>query len=68
MIERCVRGGEEARVLKRLPMKMAIFDSRVVMYALVDPVSKQTSLTSQIVEHPALAEPEDSIPDLVGTG
>jgi sugar-specific transcriptional regulator TrmB len=56
MIDRCARGGEEARVLKKLPMKMAIFDSRIVMYALVDPVSKQTSLTSQIVEHPALAE------------
>jgi sugar-specific transcriptional regulator TrmB len=56
MIERCARGGEEARVLKKLPMKMAIFDSRIVMYALVDPVSKETSLTSQIVEHPALAE------------
>jgi len=56
MINRCARSGEEARVLKKLPMKMAIFDSRIVVYALVDPVSKQTSLTSQIVEHPALAQ------------
>lgn len=47
---------EEATVLKGLPMKIAIFDSRIVIFALEDPVSKQTSLTSQIVEHPALAE------------
>jgi DNA-binding MarR family transcriptional regulator len=56
MIERCARGGEEARVLQKLPMKMAIFDSRIVIYVLEDPVSKQPSLTTQIVEHRALAE------------
>jgi len=48
--------GDHVRVVEELPMKMAIFDSRVVMYALPDPVSKQISLTSQIVEHPALAK------------
>jgi sugar-specific transcriptional regulator TrmB len=55
-IDRAVRAGEEARVLKELPMKMAIFDSKIVLFALADPVSKQISLTSQIVEHPALAK------------
>jgi len=56
MIKRSVRAGEEARVLKKLPMKMAIFDSRIVICALEDPVSKKPSLTTQIVEHRALAE------------
>jgi len=48
--------GEESRAIKRLPMKMVIFDERIALFALQDPVSKQISLTSQIVEHPALAE------------
>jgi len=56
VIDRAARGGEEARVLKNLPMKMAIFDSRIVIYVLEDPVSKQPSLTTQIVEHRALAQ------------
>jgi sugar-specific transcriptional regulator TrmB len=56
LIDVGVRAGEEARVIDELPMKMAIFDSRIVMCALADPVSGQISLTSQIVEHPALAK------------
>jgi len=55
-IKRAVTAGEQARVLDDLPMKMAIFDSKIVLFALADPVSKQISLTSQIVEHPALAK------------
>lgn len=48
--------GEESRVIKRLPMKMVIFDEKIALFALQDPVSREISLTSQIVEHPALAE------------
>jgi sugar-specific transcriptional regulator TrmB len=57
MIDRGIRAGGDVkvRVVKELPMKMAIFDSGIVIYALADPVSKQTSLTSQVVEHPDLA-------------
>ena len=54
-IQRAVRAGEEARVLKELPMKMAIFDSRIVTYTLEDPLSQHASLTAQVVEHRALA-------------
>jgi sugar-specific transcriptional regulator TrmB len=54
-IKGAVRAGEEARVLKDVPMKMAILDSRIVLFALADPVSKEPSLTSQIVEHRDLA-------------
>jgi sugar-specific transcriptional regulator TrmB len=56
MINGAVRAGEEARVSKELPMKMAIFDERIVLLALEDPVSKQPSFTTQIVEHRPLAK------------
>jgi len=47
--------GEEARVIDKLPMKMAIFDKKTVLLALEDPVSKELSLTTQVIEHRALA-------------
>jgi len=55
-IDANVKYGEEAGVIKELPMKMAIFDSRIVLFALEDPISKQPSLTAQVIEHRALAE------------
>jgi sugar-specific transcriptional regulator TrmB len=55
-INAAVKEGEKARVIEELPMKMAIFDSRIVIMGLVDPTSKGTSLTTQIVEHPDLAK------------
>ncbi len=56
MIERAVRAGEEARVINELPMKAAIFDSRIVLCTLEDPVLDQPSFTAHVVEHPALAK------------
>lgn len=47
--------GEEARVIEELPMKMAIFDEKIVMIPLEDPISVATSFTAQIVAHRALA-------------
>jgi sugar-specific transcriptional regulator TrmB len=55
-IDEAVKAGEEARVMKKLPMKMVIVDRKVVILALADPVSKRTSLTTQIVEHRDLAD------------
>lgn len=55
-LKRAVKAGEEARVIAELPMKMAIFDSRIVMYVLEDPLWKQKSFTTQVVEHRALAK------------
>lgn len=56
-IDMAVKHGEEARVIKKLPMKMTIIDEKIVMLALVDNIfkSKQPSLTTQIVEHRDLA-------------
>jgi len=56
VIERAVRAGEEARVIKQLPMKMSIYDGKIVMSFLEDPVLRKTSLTALIVEHRALAK------------
>ena len=56
IIEAAVERGEEARVIKELPVKMAIYDERIALFALQDPVSKESSLTSQVVEHEALAK------------
>jgi hypothetical protein len=47
---------EEATLLKGLPMKIAIFGSRILIYALKDPVSEHTSVTTQIAEHHALVK------------
>ena len=48
-------GGEQAWVLRKLPMKMALFDATIVILALEDPVPKQT-LTTQLAEHCPLAK------------
>jgi len=48
-------GGEQASVLRKLPMKMALFDATIVIPALEDPVPKQT-LTTQLAEHRTLAK------------
>lgn len=48
--------GEESRVIANLPMKMAVFDERIVMLPLKDPVSSDTSFTTQVVSHASLAK------------
>jgi sugar-specific transcriptional regulator TrmB len=47
---------EEVKVIEKLPMKLFIFDNRIVMFALEDPVQDRLSLTMLVVEHPILAE------------
>jgi sugar-specific transcriptional regulator TrmB len=55
-MDTAAKHGEECRVIKELPMKMAIFDEEIVMLTLEDPVSERTSLTTQIVQHRTLAK------------
>ena len=50
-----VSAGEEARVIKELPMKMAIFDEKITMFALNDPISLKPSITTMIIIHPSFA-------------
>ena len=44
--------GEEVRLVKELPMKLAVCDERLVMFTLNDRVALKSSLTTMIIEHP----------------
>lgn len=55
IIESYVDTGEEARIIKKLPMKLVISDENITMFALNDPVSLQESITTLIVNHPSFA-------------
>jgi sugar-specific transcriptional regulator TrmB len=55
LIETAVKNGEEARVLEHLPMKMAIFDEKTLVFALEDPILGESSLTTLVIKHRALA-------------
>jgi sugar-specific transcriptional regulator TrmB len=48
--------GEEARVTDEIPMKMMIFDEKVVVFTLEDPLLHKPSTTTQIIEHRSLAK------------
>ncbi len=48
--------GEEIRITKELPMKLAVIDSRIAMLMLVDKLSKTNKFTTMIIEHPDLAK------------
>jgi HTH-type transcriptional regulator, sugar sensing transcriptional regulator len=54
-VRRFVEIGEQARFVPELPMKLAIIDERIVMFALPDPIAGRDDLTSVIIEHAALA-------------
>ncbi len=54
-IDFAVKAGEKARVVKRLPLKMAIFDERIVMITLEDPILKRPSITTLCIQHESLA-------------
>jgi len=48
--------GEEVKVYKELPMKLAIIDGTITMISLADRISMKPELTSMIVNHPSLAD------------
>lgn len=47
--------GEQARIIKELPMKLLICDEKITMLALNDTVSLKPSITTMIVNHPSFA-------------
>ncbi len=55
IISSSIDEGEEARIVKELPMKMAIFDEKITMFALNDPISLKPDITSMIIIHPSFA-------------
>jgi hypothetical protein len=48
--------GEQARIVDEIPMKMMIFDEKIVVFTLEDPVLHQASQTTQIIEHRSLGK------------
>jgi sugar-specific transcriptional regulator TrmB len=48
--------GVEVRQVEKVPMKMAVMDSRTGMLALLDPVITKPSWTSVVFEHEGMAE------------
>lgn len=56
IISSWIASGEEARIVEELPVKMAIFDERITMISLNDPISLKPSLTTMIVNHPSFAK------------
>ncbi len=46
---------EEARIIKELPMKLAINDMNTTIFVLEDKITMQPSMTTIVVEHPAFA-------------
>jgi sugar-specific transcriptional regulator TrmB len=55
-IRKFIDTGEHARVVERLPIKLAIVDERIAVFQMQDPVAGAEGLTIMIVEHPSLAE------------
>ena len=55
MIEIFQKIGEEARVIKELPMKLVISDDSYTMLALNDKITLKQSITSMVVNHPVYA-------------
>ena len=55
-IDLAIKHGEQARVIKELPTKMAVFDERIVVTFLEDPTLEKTSLTAIVIEHRSLAK------------
>jgi len=55
-LEEYRQAGVEIRFLARLPLKLALFDGRCGLVALLDPVLTRPSWTSVIFEHDGFAE------------
>jgi len=55
-VKKSLKFGQQARVVKKLPIKMLLFDQDKVMFALEQPVPESKELTMIYIEHKQLAE------------
>ena len=55
-VKKSLKLGQQARVVKKLPIKMLVFDQEKVMFALEQPVPITNELTMIYIEHKQLAE------------
>ena len=54
-IEKCIKAGEKARMIEKIPVKMYISDGRYVLMALDNPKFSTSNFTMILIEHPDLA-------------
>ncbi|TSA28712.1 TrmB family transcriptional regulator [bacterium] len=51
-----IQAGEKARFYKDLPLKMEVYDKKIVLLALVDNIYPKQSFTTIIIQHPDIAK------------
>ena len=56
LVEMFAETGEDVRVAYELPMKMMIFDNRIVMFTLENKIYSQPNITAMVIEHSDLAK------------
>lgn len=56
-----VSAGEEARVVRELPMKLVIIDDKITLLPLSDPISEKPSITTMIINHPGFAKAQKCV-------
>ena len=61
IIESYQKIGEDARIIKELPMKLAIYDETITMLALNDKISLKPSITTIIVDHQSFAKAQKEV-------
>jgi predicted DNA-binding transcriptional regulator len=53
--------GEESKIIKELPIKLAVIDEKITMLVLNDPVSMQPSITTIVVTHTDFARAQKAV-------
>ena len=61
MITKFANAGGETRFISELPMKLAIFDEKITMLSLKDPISLKPSITTIIINHPDYARAQKEV-------
>lgn len=56
-----ISAGEEARLVKELPMKLNVFDEQITMVPLNDPISLTPSLTAMVINHAGFAKAQKAV-------
>ena len=47
--------GDEVKTFEYLPIKLAIFDDKTVLFVMPDPISEKLTITTIVIDNPALA-------------
>ena len=55
-IQSFIKGGEQVKIFQDLPVKMEVYDKKIVLLALVDNMPSKQSFTTLIIQHPEIAK------------